>query len=93
MRRRVVITGMGTINPIGHSVDESWDSLVKGKSGIGPVTKFDAAEFPAKIAGEVKDFKASDYIDKKSARKMALFTQYAVVAAKQAIEQADLLDK
>lgn len=93
MRRRVVITGMGTINPIGHNVDELWDGLMNGKSGIGPVTKFDASTFPAKIAGEVKNFKASDHIDKKSARKMALFTQYAVVSAGQALKQAGLLEE
>jgi 3-oxoacyl-[acyl-carrier-protein] synthase II len=82
---------MGTINPLGHNVEELWDGIVNGKSGIGPVTKFDSTDFPAKIAGEVKDFKASDYIDSKTARKMALFTQYAVVAAKQALEQSKLL--
>lgn len=88
--RRVVITGMGTINPIAHNVEETWKGLMEGKSGIGPLTRFESEEFGARVVGQVKDFKASDYIDKKSARKMALFTQYAVVAADQALEQAGL---
>ena len=93
MRRRVVITGMGTVNPVGHNVDELWDSIVNGKSGIASVTRFDSAEFASKIVGEVKDFNASDFIDKKTARKMAMFTQYAVVSADQALRQAGLLEE
>lgn len=92
MRRRVVVTGMGTVNPIGHNVDELWDGLMKGKSGIGPVTKFDKTEFGAKIAGEVKDFDISPYVDRKSANKMAHFTQFAVASAHQAMDQAGLLE-
>lgn len=82
---------MGTVNPIAHNVEETWEGLMTGKSGIGPLTRFDAAEFGARIVGEVKDFNASDYIDNKSARKMALFTQFAVVSAQQALTQAGLL--
>ncbi len=92
MRRRVVITGMGTVNPIGHNVEELWAGIISGKSGIGPVTRFDPADFAAKIAGEIRDFNVTDYIDKKKARKMALFTQYAVVAAREALQQAQLLE-
>lgn len=91
MRRRVVITGMGTVNPVGHNVDELWDSIVNGRSGIGLITKFDPTEYPAKIAGEVKNFDITQYLDKKTARKMAEFTQFAVASAEQAMEQAGLL--
>ena len=91
MRRRVVITGMGTVNPVGNNVEELWDGIVKGKSGISRVTRFDTTEFQAKIAGEVKDFDMSPYVDKKTARKMAHFTQFAVAASHQALDQAGLL--
>ncbi|MBB6479542.1 beta-ketoacyl-ACP synthase II [Spirochaeta isovalerica] len=90
-RRRVVITGMGTVNPIAHNVNDTWKGLMEGKSGIGELTRFPAEEYGARIVGEVKDFNASDYIDSKSARKMALFTQFAVVSADQAMKQAGLL--
>lgn len=88
--RRVVITGIGTVNPLGNDVESTWRALKAGESGIGPNTRFDVTEFPSKIAGEVKNFNPSDYIDKKDARKMALFAQYAVVSAKQAMDQAGL---
>ena len=70
-RPRVVITGMGMLSPLGHSVAESWDNLLAGNSGIGPITQFDASEFPTRIAGEVKDFVARDHIDFKEARRMS----------------------
>ncbi|MBI9097825.1 MAG: beta-ketoacyl-ACP synthase II [Spirochaetaceae bacterium] len=91
MKRRVVVTGMGTINPIGQNVEETWEGLITGRSGIGPVTRFDISEYGARIAGEVKDFDISQYIDKKNARKMALFTQFAVASAHQALKQAELM--
>ena len=88
--RRVVVTGMGAVTPIGLNVDEFWDGVKNSKVGIGPITKFDASEFKVKIAAEVKDFNAKDYIDAKAAKRMELFSQYAVVAAKEAMEQAGL---
>lgn len=88
--RRVVVTGMGAITPIGLSVEEFWESVKESKVGIGPITKFDASEFKAKIAAEVKGFVAKDYMDPKTAKRMELFSQYAVAAAKEAVEQAGL---
>ena len=88
--RRVVVTGMGAITPIGLSVDSFWNSVKESKVGIGPITKFDASEFKAKLAAEVKDFNAKDYMDPKTAKRMELFSQYAIAAAKEAIEQAGL---
>ncbi len=90
MSKRVVVTGLGTVNPVGKDIKEFWDGLKAGKIGIGPLTKFDASEFPVKIAGEIKDFDPSVRIDKKEARKMALFTQYAVYAAKEAFDDSGL---
>lgn len=88
--RRVVVTGMGAVTPIGLNVEDFWKSIKESKVGIGPITKFDAAGFKAKLAAEVKDFNAKDYMDPKTAKRMELFSQYAVVAAKEAIEQAGL---
>lgn len=86
--RRVVVTGMGTVNPLGTRVDTFWEHLKAGKSGIGPLTKFDVTDYPAKIAGEIRDFDPSDLLDRKEIRSMADFTQYAVYAAVQAMEEA-----
>lgn len=88
--RRVVVTGMGAITPIGLSVDEFWDSVKKSKVGIGSITKFDASEYKAKIAAEVKGFVGKDYMDAKAAKRMELFSQYAVAASKEAMEQSGL---
>lgn len=88
--RRVVVTGMGAITPIGLSVEEFWKGVKESKVGIGPITKFDATEYKAKLAAEVKDFNAKDYIDAKTAKRMEEFSQYAVVATKEAMEQAGL---
>lgn len=88
--RRVVVTGIGAVTPIGLNVNEFWNGVKEGKVGIGPITKFDATEYKASLAAEVKDFVAKDYIDFKTAKRMELFSQYAVVAAKEAIEQAGL---
>ncbi|MDO5156202.1 MAG: beta-ketoacyl-ACP synthase II [Eubacteriales bacterium] len=90
MMRRVVVTGMGAITPIGLSVEEFWKGVKESKVGIGPITKFDATEYKAKLAAEVKDFNAKDYIDAKTAKRMEEFSQYAVVATKEAMEQAGL---
>ena len=88
--RRVVVTGMGAITPIGLNVDEFWRSVKASKVGIGPITQFDASEYKAKLAAEVKDFNAKDYMDPKTAKRMERFSQFAVAAAKEAIEQAGL---
>ncbi len=88
--RRVVVTGMGAITPIGLNVDEFWSSVKASKVGIGPITQFDASEYKAKLAAEVKDFNAKDYMDPKTAKRMERFSQFAVAAAKEAIEQAGL---
>ncbi|MED3384007.1 beta-ketoacyl-ACP synthase II [Bacillus subtilis] len=89
-KKRVVVTGLGALSPLGNDVDTSWNNAINGVSGIGPITRVDAEEYPAKVAAELKDFNVEDYMDKKEARKMDRFTQYAVVAAKMAIEDADL---
>jgi len=88
--RRVVITGLGVVSPLGIGVESNWEALTKGVSGIGPITHFDASDLPTQIAGEVKDFNASDFIDKKDQRKMDLFIQYAVAAADLAMADSGL---
>ena len=90
MKRRVVVTGMGAITPIGNSVESFWESIKQGKIGFAPITHFDTTEYKCKLAAEVKDFHAEDYMDKKSARRMELFCQYAIAASKEAIEDAGL---
>ena len=89
-RRRVVITGMGTINPCGLSVAETWDNLLAGRSGIGPITRFDATDFTCKIAGQVKGFNPDLSIEKKEQKKMDLFIQYAMAAAQEAMNDSGL---
>ena len=88
--RRVVITGMGAITPIGNSVEEFWNSIKEGKTGFGSITYFDTADYRCKLAAEVKDFDPAQYMDKKSARRMEQFCQFAVAAAGQAISDAGL---
>lgn len=90
MKRRVVVTGMGAITPIGNTVEEFWNSIKEEKVGIGPITKFDTTDYKVKIAAEVKDFVAKDRMDFKAAKRMDTFSQYAVVAAKEAFEQSGL---
>lgn len=92
--KRVVITGMGTVNPLGHSVDEFWNNIVANKLGFSFIDQFDASEFDAKIVGAVKDFDPLKYIDKKEAKRMERFTQFAVYSTKQALEDSgtDLKD-
>jgi len=88
--RRVVVTGMGAITPIGNSVEEFWNGIKEGKTGFGPITYFDTADYRCKLAAEVKDFDPTQYMDKKSARRMEQFCQFAVAAAGQAISDAGL---
>ena len=88
--RRVVVTGMGTVTPIGNNVEEFWNNIKQGKNGIGPITYFDTADYRCKLAAEVKDFDPTQYMDKKSARRMEQFCQFAVAAAGQAITDAGL---
>ena len=88
--KRVVVSGLGAITPIGNTVPEVWDSAVKGVSGAAPITHFDASKFKTQFACEVKGFRAEDYIDPKEARKMDLFCQYSVAAAKQALEDSGM---
>lgn len=95
LEKRVVITGLGVVSPVGIGKDTFWDALLSGKNGIGPITHFDATEYAARIAGEVKDFDPADYnIDRKEARHMDISTQFAVAAAKLAIDDSGVdLDK
>ena len=88
--KRVVVTGLGAITPIGNTVPEFWENLVNGVSGAGPITHFDASLFKTQFACEVKNFDANQYIDRKEARKMDLYTQYAIGVAKQAVEDSGL---
>ncbi|WP_188455319.1 beta-ketoacyl-ACP synthase II [Virgibacillus oceani] len=88
--RRVVVTGLGAVSPLGNDVQSTWSNIVAGNSGIDFVTKVNKDDYPAKVAAEVKDFDPTNYMDKKDARKMDPFTQYAVAAAKMAVEDANL---
>lgn len=89
-KQRVVITGIGMITPLGNDVKTTWDGIVGGRSGIGPLTRRDAEKFPVKVAGEAKDFDPANYIDKKEARKMDRFTQFAVAASLEAMQDAGI---
>ena len=88
--RRVVVTGMGAVTPIGNSVEAFWESVKQEKIGFAPITKFDATDYKCKMAAEVKEFDPEKYMDKKAARRMELFCQYAVAAAGEAIRDAGL---
>jgi len=88
--KRVVVTGMGAITPLGNSVSELWENIVAGKSGAGPITKFDTSKFKTHFGCEVRNFNAEDHIEKKEIRKYDLFTQYAIAASDQAIKDAGL---
>ena len=90
MKRRVVVTGLGAITPIGNSVEEFWNGIKEGKVGIGEITRFDTTDYKVKLAAEVKDFVAKERMDFKAAKRMELFSQYAVAAAKEAYEDAGL---
>lgn len=92
-RPRVVITGMGMLSPLGNTVEESWENMMAGRSGITRITQFDASELPTQIAGEVKDFVARDYMDFKEARRMSRASQLAVAAARMAVADAGLPER
>ena len=89
-RRRVVITGLGVVTPLGVGVDDTWQALLAGKSGIGPITRFDASGYACRIAAEVKDFDPADHLEKKEIKKMDTFIQYAVAASQEAVDDAGL---
>jgi 3-oxoacyl-[acyl-carrier-protein] synthase II len=88
--RRVVVTGVGVVSPLGTGVEKNWDALMRGQSGIAPITRFDASELPTQIAAEVKDFNAEEFIEKKELKKMDLFIQYAMGAADLAMKDSGL---
>ena len=88
-RRRVVVTGVGAVSPLGLTAEETWAGLVAGKSGIGQIERFDPNEMPVHIAGEVRGFSVSDWVDAKTARQMAVFAQFAVAAAGMAVTIPD----
>ena len=89
-RRRVVITGLGLISPVGNTVEEGWKNIIAGVSGIAPITRFDTSSFPVQFAGEVKDFDISQYISAKDARRMDTFIHYGLAAGMQAVRDAGL---
>ncbi len=89
-RRRVVVTGLGLVSPVGIGVEPSWQSLVAGRSGIGPITLFDASTYPTRIAGEVKGFEPGDFMDRKEARRNDRFIQFALAAAEMAMKDSGL---
>ena len=90
MKRKVVVTGLGAVTPIGNTVKEFWNNVKEGKVGIGEITKFDTSDYKVKLAAEVKDFSAKDHMDFKAAKRMELFSQYAVVAASEAYQDSGL---
>jgi 3-oxoacyl-[acyl-carrier-protein] synthase II len=93
MKRRVVVTGMGAITPVGNDVATTWRSLIEGKSGTAPITKFDASNFPVRFAAEVKGFNPLDFMDRKEAKRADHYTQYAVAGARQAMTDAGLVER
>lgn len=90
MKRRVVVTGMGAVTPIGIGIGSFWDGLVNGRSGAGPITRFDASDFDCRIAAEVRDFEPTQYMERKEAKRMDRFAQFAVAASKMALEDSGL---
>lgn len=89
-KRRVVVTGIGAVSPVGNSAEASWEAVINGKSGIGPLTRLDSEQFPVKVAAEVKDFDIEEYLPRKEARKMDRFTHYAMAASIMAMKDANL---
>ncbi|MBI2962209.1 MAG: beta-ketoacyl-ACP synthase II [Deltaproteobacteria bacterium] len=89
-RRRVAVTGVGLVTPLGIGVETNWEALSQGRSGVGPITRFDARDFPTRIAGEVRDFRPEDFIERKEIKKMDLFIQYSVAAADMALASSGL---
>ena len=90
MKKRIVVTGLGLVTPIGIGVKETWENLCQGKSGIGPITHFDASKFRTRIAGEVKGFRAEDFVSKKMIKRLDIFIHYALAATRMAMEQSGL---
>ena len=90
MTKRVVVTGLGMVTPLGTGVEKNWDAVCSGQSGIGPITRFDASEFASQIAGEVTDFNARDFLDKQQIRRLDIFIHYAIASARMAVENAGL---
>lgn len=90
MTRRVVITGLGMVTPLGTGVEKNWDGACAGTSGIGPITKFDASQFQSRIAGEVTDFRSEDFVDKQQLRRFDVFIHFALASARMAMEDSDL---
>lgn len=90
MKRRVVVTGLGLVTPLGNTVEATWAGLMAGRSGAGPITKFDTSNFPVRFACEVKAFDPLNHIEKKEARKMGAFTHYAIAASDEAIADSGL---
>ncbi len=89
-KKRVVVTGLGAVTPVGNDAATTWQNLLEGKSGVDVLTRVNKDDYPAKVAAEVKDFNPEDYMEKKDAKRMDLFTQYAVAASKMAVEDAKL---
>jgi 3-oxoacyl-[acyl-carrier-protein] synthase II len=90
MRRRVVVTGLGLVSPLGTGVQKNWEALCAGRSGLGPITKFDASAFPTQIAGEIKDFRSEDFVDKQQIRRFDIFIHYAMASARMAMDESGL---
>lgn len=90
MRRRVVVTGLGLVSPLGIGVESNWEALRTGRSGIGPITKFDVSNFPTQIAGEIKDFRSEDFMDKQQIRRFDIFIHYAMASARMAMDESGL---
>src|SRR5690554_922624 len=90
MKRRVVITGLGVISSLGSSINEFWNNIINGRSGISKITKFDISEYSSQIGAEIKDFNPEEYINTKDLKRLALFTQYAVFASQKALEDSGL---
>ena len=90
IKRRVVVTGLGLITPLGCGIQKTWEGICKGASGVDRITSFDASEFPVQVAGEVKDFNPEDFIERKEIKKMDIFIQFALGAGSMAVEDARL---
>src|SRR6201984_610213 len=88
--RRVVVTGVGLVTPLGTGIEKNWEGLMAGRSGVGMISRFEVTDYPTRIAGEVRDFDPLDWIEKKDVRKMDLFIQYAMATAEQAMRQSGL---
>src|SRR5205085_12472212 len=93
LKRRVVITGLGLVTPVGHTVGDTWGALMSGRSGVSYIEKFDTTKFSVKIAAEVKGFDPLKFVEKKEARKMGAFIQYAVAASDEAVYDSRLIER